>query len=195
MKRILVLTGTPGVGKSTVSEQLASMLPGQHINVSDIVAAEQLVCGTDKARKTQIADISRVSSRIAEMTEENEGYLIIDGHFASDLVEAKNLFMAFVLRRDPVELQSILRKRGYDTHKVSENVACEILDICLVDALQAYGKGKVCEIDCSNKSAATIAEEIRSILKKTGKCNVGIIDWLTKLESEGTLDSFLASEL
>ena len=194
MRRILVLTGTPGVGKSTVSRQLASSLPGHHINVSDIIGAEQLVCGTDKTRKTQIADIPKVARRIAEIAEENEGYIIIDGHFASDLVEAKNLFMAFVLRRDPVELQSILRKRGYDPDKVSENIASEILDICLVDALQAYGKGKVCEINCSNKEAMTIAKEIRAILRKTGKCKVGFVDWLTKLESEGTLDSLLVSK-
>jgi adenylate kinase len=194
MKRILVLTGTPGVGKSTVAGQLASSLPGLHVNVNDIVTAEKLILGADVTRKTQIADIPRVSRRIAEIVSETNGYIIIEGHYASDLVEAEDLFMAFVLRRNPAELQSILRKRGYDLKKVSENVASEILDICLVDALQAYGKDRVCEINCSNKDSTIIAEEIVSILRKVKKCGVGIVDWLTKLESEGTLDSLLASK-
>ncbi|UCD96227.1 MAG: adenylate kinase family protein [Candidatus Bathyarchaeota archaeon] len=194
MKRILVLTGTPGVGKSTVARQLASGLPGLHVDVNDVVAAEKLIIGADEARKTQIADIPRAARRIMEIVAETSGYVIIDGHYASELVEAKDLFMAFILRRDPVELQLILRKRGYDPSKVSENVASEILDVCLVDALQAYGKDKVCEIDCSSKDSTTIVEEIGSILNKRKKCRVGIVDWLTKLETEGTLDSLLASK-
>jgi adenylate kinase len=153
-----------------------------------------LILGADEARKTQIADIPRVARRIMKIVMDVNGYIIIDGHYASDLVEAKDLFMAFILRRDPTELQSILRKRGYNPNKVSENVASEILDICLVDALQAYGKDKVCEIDCSSKDSTTIAEEISSILSKAKKCRVGIVDWLTKLETEGTLDTLLASK-
>jgi adenylate kinase len=184
MKQILVLTGTPGVGKSTVARQLASSLPGLHINVNDIVTAEKLILGADEARKTQITDIPKVSRRIAKIVAKTNGYIIIDGHYASDLVEADDLFMAFVLRRDPAELQSILRKRGYDPIKVSENVASEILDVCLVDALQAYGKDKVCEINCSSMDSKAIAEEIGSFLSRKKKCRVGIVDWLTKLETE-----------
>ncbi|MEM2947516.1 MAG: hypothetical protein QXN96_04675, partial [Candidatus Bathyarchaeia archaeon] len=67
----------------------------------------------------------------------------------------------------------------------------EILDVCLVDALNAYGKEKVCEIDVTMKSVEDTVEKILSILNGSKKCRVGVVDWLGKLENEGLLNDYL----
>jgi len=52
MKRVLVVVGTPGVGKSSVSSMLASRLSGIHVNLSGLVNKESLSCGLDEKRGT-----------------------------------------------------------------------------------------------------------------------------------------------
>jgi broad-specificity NMP kinase len=97
----------------------------------------------------------------------------------------------FVLRRDPVELRKLMQGCGFSNRKLSENLASEILDVCLVDALNVHGEGKICELNATGKSAEEIADEILEIMSNPSRCCVGIVDWLGKLESEGLLDEFL----
>lgn len=193
MKRVLVVVGTPGVGKSSVSSLLASRLGGVNVSLSELVKNEGLSCGVDRKRETLIADVERLSRRIKKIIKKTEGYIIVDGHFAMDVVEAEDVFLAFVLRRDPDELREILEKRRFKESKVKENVAAEILDVCLFDAVKAYGEKRVCEINVSGKTIEEVVEEIIDALSNHRKCRVGVIDWLTKLELEGRLDEFLAS--
>jgi adenylate kinase len=191
MKRVLVFAGTPGVGKSSVAMLLATRLAGVHISLGDLIKNEELHCGFDKQRETLIADIKKVSKRIREIIGSSEGYVIIDGHFAMDVVPASYVSLAFVLRRDPDELQEALEKRGFKVSKTAENVAAEILDVCLFDAVKAYGEKKVCEIDVSGRSVEEVVDETLCVIEGRKECQVGVVDWLTKLEFEGRLNKFL----
>ncbi|MDH5448258.1 MAG: adenylate kinase family protein [Candidatus Bathyarchaeota archaeon] len=191
MKRVLVLAGTPGVGKSSVSSLLTSRLCGILVSLGNLVRHEGLSCGLDKNRGTLIADSERVSKRVRGIIEQTKGYVIVDGHFAMDVVAAEDVFLAFVLRRNPDELREILKERGFKEGKIAENVAAEILDVCLFDAVKAYGEKKVCEVDVSGRTVEEVVDEIMCVVNGRSKCRVGVVDWLTKLESEGRLDEFL----
>jgi adenylate kinase len=193
VKRILVLTGTPGVGKSSVARLLASRLDGVHINLSELVKSKGLNCGLDRNRETMIVDTKNVSKRVGEIVAQSEGYIVVEGHFAMDVVKAKDAFLVLVLRRNPDELRKALRERGFKESKVVENVAAEILDVCLFDAVQTYGEEKVCEVDVSGRTEDEVAEEIFSVVEGQRECCKRVVDWLAKLEMEGRLDEFLAS--
>lgn len=190
-RRVILVTGTPGVGKTAVSRLLASRLDAVHVDLAELVKRENLISGTDKARETLIADTSRVSSRIQEITRESERDVIIDGHYAVDVVPAKNIHIVFVLRRDPDELEGFMENRGFKKRKLLENLAAEILDVCLWDAVSACGSDKICEVDASGKRVEDIVEDMISVLEGRKKCRVGVVDWLGKLEAEGRLDDFL----
>ncbi len=192
MKRVLVLVGTPGVGKSSVSGLLASRLDGVLVSLGNLVSSEGLSCGLDEKRGTLIADLERVSKRVGEIIAQSKSYVVVDGHFAMDVVAPEDVFLAFVLRRSPDELREILNERGFKEGKVKENVAAEILDVCLFDAVKAYGEKKVCEVDVSGRTVEEVADEIICIVDGCSKCRVGVVDWLAKLESEGRLDEFFA---
>lgn len=193
MKQVLVLVGTPGVGKSSVARLLASRLEGIHVDLGDLVKNEGLSCGLDEKRDTLIADLKRVSKRVARIIGESEGVVVVEGHFAMEVVAVEDVSSAFVLRRNPDELREALRGRGFKEGKVVENVAAEILDICLFDAVKAYGEGKVCEVDVSGRTVAEVVDEIIAVIEQKKGCRVGVVDWLTKLELEGRLDEFLKS--
>ena len=75
--------------------------------------------------------------------------------------------------------------------KIWENLAAEILDVCLCDAIKAAGCDKVCEIDVTAKTIGEVVSEIVSILDEKKPCAVGVVDWLEKLEQEKLLDAFL----
>jgi broad-specificity NMP kinase len=84
---------------------------------------------------------------------------------------------------------------GYSDRKLNENLASEILDVCLIDALNAVGATKVCELNITGKTVEETSEEILSLIDDPSKCVVGIVDWLGKLESEGLLDKYLKTWL
>jgi len=190
-RRVILVTGTPGVGKTAVSRLLASKLDAVHIDLAELVKRENLISGVDKARETLIADTGRVSKRIQKIIRESEGDVIVDGHYAVDVVPTRNIHIVFVLRRDPDKLKGFMENRGFKERKLWENLAAEILDVCLWDAVSACGSDKVCEIDATGKRVEDITEEMISVLEGRKKCRVGAVDWLGKLEAEGRLDEFL----
>ncbi|HVP16915.1 MAG TPA: hypothetical protein VMT42_06085, partial [candidate division Zixibacteria bacterium] len=72
-----------------------------------------------------------------------------------------------------------------------ENLAAEILDVCLVDALNARTKAKTCELNVTGKAKEEIVNAMLEAMSDPDKCCVGVVDWLGKLENEGRLDEFL----
>jgi adenylate kinase len=190
-RRVILVTGTPVVGKTVVSSLLASKLDAVHVNLTELVKRERLTSGMDKVRKTLIADTDRVSKRVEEIMRSSQRDVIIDGHYAVDVVPAMDVHVVFVLRRNPEELKSFMENCGFKGRKLWENLAAEILDVCLWDAVSACGPDKVCEIDVSGKRVEDVVEEMLLVLEGRRKCRVGIVDWLGKLEGEGRLHEFM----
>jgi adenylate kinase len=188
---VILITGTPGVGKTTITHKLASKLGANHIDLNQLVRTENLVTSFDNLRKTWIADTTKVSKRLKQILAKSKKTTIIEGHYAIQVVPRNVLKIVFVLRRDPHELKKTLEERGYSENKVNENVAAEILDVCLCEAISNYKIKKVCEINTSNKPPEKVVEELILKLKKKEQCKTGIVDWLSKLENEGQLEFFL----
>jgi adenylate kinase len=189
--KAILVTGTPGVGKTTVSHKLASKLDAHYVGVTELVKKQQLITGIDENRQTYVADTEKASKQLQQIIAKTEGTVIIEGHYAVDVVPKKDVNTVFVLRRDPRELKKTLENRGYKEKKLWENLAAEILDVCLWDALSACGADKVCEIDVSGKTAEAVVEEMTMVLEKRKERRHGIVDWLGKLENKGQLEEFL----
>lgn len=190
-KKIILITGTPGVGKTTISRLLAKKLKALHINLGELVKHENLTIGKDEERGTLIADIDKLAERVRQIIERNEKNVIIDGHYATDVVLQGNVHSVFVLRRSPDELKKTMETRGFKQEKIRENLEAEILDVCLTDALATCGSEKVCELDTTDKKTAEVVKEVLQILNGKRQCQTGIVDWLGKLEAEGRLQEFL----
>lgn len=186
-----MVTGTPGVGKTVVSSLLASRLNGFHIDLGELVKREKLWSEVDKTRETLIADVPKLSKRVQEIVEHSERDVVLDGHYAVDVVPARSIHIVFVLRRDPDELRRSMQKRGFKGRKLKENLAAEVLDACLYNAVKVCGVEKVCEIDVTGKKADEVVEEAVEVLEGKRACAIGTVDWLGKLEKEGRLEEFL----
>lgn len=189
--RILIITGTPGVGKSSVSEPLASRIDARSISLGALVEKEELHVEVDRKRETLVADMKRVRERVEDMIANSVGDIVVEGHYAVDIVPPEDVHLVFVLRRDPQELERVLRERLYGEEKVRENLAAEILDVCLYDAVTRCGVNRVCEVNVTGRKVEDVVEEIVQILEGKRKCRVGLVDWLGRLEAEGRLDEYL----
>jgi len=191
-KRVILITGSPCVGKTSVSRSLTSKLDALYVNLTDLAISEHLISGKDEERGSIIVDEDQMRRKIQEIVEKrDEKDIIIDGHYAVNVVPKRSVTYVFVLRLDPIELRKHMEKCGFSDRKLWENLASEILDVCLVDALNVHEKGKVCELNVTSKSVEEVVSEVLDILSGREKCCVGVVDWLGKLESEGLLEEYL----
>lgn len=191
-KRVILVTGTPCVGKTSVARLLTAKLDALYINLTDLALRDHLTSGKDESRDTIIVDESRMRKRIRELAEKTDKEeVVIDGHYAVSVVPPKLVTFVFVLRRDPVELREFMKRCGFSEPKMMENLASEILDVCLVDALNAGEEERTCELDVTGKSTEEIVGAMLEVMADSSKCCVGVVDWLGKLENEGLLDEFL----
>ena len=191
-KRVILLTGTPCVGKTSAARLLTVKLNALYVNLTDLAVNDKLVLGRDEERNTVIVDESRLKKKIRstiEKTDKKE--VVIDGHYAVNVVPEELVTRVFVLRRDPVELRGLMEKRGFQGRKLLENLASEALDVCLFDALKAVGRRRICELNVTGLSVEETVEQILHLLRHPRKCRVGVVDWLGKLENEGLLDEYV----
>ncbi len=161
----IAITGTPGVGKTTISKILSKKLGYEHIDITEIVKKYHLYKEYDEDMESYVIDFNKLNNFL-----KNKNNVILDGHVSHLL----NPDYTIVLRCNPEIIKERLKKRGYKEKKILENVQAEILDVCLCES-----KGKVYEIDTTNKTPEKIVDEI--ILAINGKRErKGVVDWLSK---------------
>ena len=191
-RQTILVTGTPCVGKTTVAKRLATDLDALYVNLTELAEKENLTLSWDKKRKTTIINEPKMRKKLREIIGTTQKRaVIIDGHYASAVTPKTVVTKVFVLRRNPVELKQLMEKRGFKEQKLWENLASEILDVCLVEALRAYEKEKVCELNITGQTIETVVRDILAILQGRKNCCVGHIDWLGLLEEKGILEGYL----
>jgi adenylate kinase len=190
-KRVILITGTPAVGKTTLANKLAQKLNAQYINLTELTEQEHLAKTEDKQRETTVIDEAKMRRKLKTIIEKTETDLIIDGHYAAAVTPKAQVTKVFVLRRNPVELREFMKRRGYTQAKQDENLAAEILDVCLVEALRKQEKQKICELDITEKTADDTLSEVLNVLDGKKQCFVGAVDWMGLLERQGKLDEYL----
>ena len=191
-KQVILITGTPCVGKTTIARQLTAQLNAVYVNLTELAKKEKLIQGEDAERKTTIINENRMRTRLKEIIAQTEKTsVVIDGHYAAAVVPKTHVTRIFVLRRNPIELREFMEKTGFSGDKLWENLASEILDVCLTEALREHEAEKICEFDVTGKTAENVVAEIMEILNGQKKCRVGCIDWLGMLETQSILDEYL----
>ncbi len=191
MQRVILITGTPCVGKTTIAKALTAKLNAEYINLTDYAKANNLTKGQDPERDTLIIDEEGMQQSLSETIDTSTNQtIVIDGHYAAAVTPNQHIAQVFVLRRHPKELKEFMEKRGYSGIKLWENLQAEIIDVCLGEAVEVHA-GRVCELDVTGKPVEAVVEDIVAILEKRKACIVGTIDWMGTLEREGVLDEYL----
>jgi adenylate kinase len=190
MGRVVIVTGTPGTGKTTLSRALAKAIGADYINLTEYVSEHKLYSRIDQERRSKVIDLAKTQRALKEELKRRRSLVVIDTHVSAGTVSRSAVKWVLVLRCRPAVLQSRLRNKKWKVSKIKENVLAEIIDSCLVDAIQYYGSRKVIQVDTSRRNVRScVALATKAVLgKPTRRAR---IDWLSRLEKEGTLAPYL----
>ena len=176
----VIITGTPGTGKTTVSKIVAKTLNSSLMPINDLILEKHLYDGHDAEKGYKIVDMDALSREInLAITSTNER-VIIEGHLAHDFGVDELVEFVIVLRARPSVLRKRLNTREWSDSKIQENVESEALDICTFEAVEIHGD-KVNELDTSDLNVNEVAEIVIQILKGKKQLPPGKINFLEEL--------------
>jgi adenylate kinase len=192
----VVLTGTPGTGKTTAAERL----PYEVVHLNEAVTEEQLWTERDDERDSLVADVDALREWVdehvggaGEADEDGAGdasdngdddsnadeVVVLESHLAH-LLDADRVV---VLRCRPDVLESRLRERGESVEKAQENAESEALDVILSEAVGDHGTENVYEIDTTDRSPEDVAAEIERVVTGDREPSAGGVDFIDYLHS------------
>ncbi|MFC6904488.1 adenylate kinase family protein [Halalkalicoccus tibetensis] len=177
----VVVTGTPGTGKTSATEPLTDH---DVLHLNEVVEREGLYTERDEERDSLVVDMDA----LGEYVDDREG--IVESHLAHHLPADR----VVVLRCAPDELERRLRERGESEPKASENngstkspqalaryarenAESEALDLILSEAVAEHGLESVYEIDTTDRSPEEVAEEIERVIDGEREPSAGEVEF------------------
>ncbi|XP_045109670.1 adenylate kinase isoenzyme 6-like [Portunus trituberculatus] len=159
----ILITGTPGVGKSTLAQQLSEHSGLEWISVGDLAKDNNYFDGYDDERDCPMLDEDKVLDELEDKIA--EGGNIIDYH-GCDFFPERFFDIVFVLRTNNTLLYDRLAARGYQGKKLEDNVECEIMAVLRDEAKESYEEQIVHELESNT------FEEMENNLQR-------ILAWIT----------------
>lgn len=146
--KLIIVTGTPGTGKTHLSKILAKELGYHYLDIQKL--GKGIYSGYDKSRKVKIVAISKMISAFIRLYNQKKKVhykgIIFDSHLSHYLPRSL-VDLCIVLTCDIKKLKQILEKRGYNKKKIRENLDAEIFEICYNEALER--RHNILKIDTS----------------------------------------------
>jgi adenylate kinase len=177
----LLITGTPGTGKTTVSRQLAAELGAKLVAVNQLIKERGIYTGVDPDKKyleVDIASLKEEMDTIIDNEKEDYPWIIFEGHLShycnkSDLV--------IVLRTSPSVLKYRLKDRGWKRSKIVDNLQAEAIDVCAWEAHDLHGSRSQ-EVDTTEMTPDEVVEVILRIIDGKESHPIGKVNFLEELE-------------
>ncbi|ROW09053.1 hypothetical protein VMCG_02789 [Cytospora schulzeri] len=168
----IIITGTPGTGKTTHCEILAEKTGLKHLSVNQVVKEKECHEGWDEEYQSWVVDEDKLLDAIEEECKETGG-CIIDWH-ACDLFPKSWIDLVVVLRVDSAVHFDRLSARNYPEIKLQENIDSEIMEVLLQEARDSYDEEIIVELQSNTtEEMETNVERIEAWLKQWKDDNQG----------------------
>ena len=143
----ILITGTPGVGKTSTASLIAEKLDMHHVNIGNIIKEKKCHLEYDAALDTHVLDEDNLldTLEIDFDTQHIAGGIVADYH-ACELFPERWFDLILVLRANTEVLYDRLTERGYNEKKRSENMQCEIMKVVIDEAKESYEPEIVIEL-------------------------------------------------
>ena len=156
--RIIIVTGTPGTGKTTIAKLICTKLNFKYIDVNEIIKNNDICDEYDSERKCTIVDGKKLKGILEAIIKQSKTDIVIDSHM-SQVVSSRCINLCIVTRCSLRTLKNRLEARGYNEQKVRENLDAEIFENCLTEAQE--NKHKVHVIDTTRLNQVHFIEEVK----------------------------------
>jgi len=179
----IVITGNPGVGKHTITQEIAEKLELSIIDINSIAKDAGLF---EKNKDTYDVDTAKLEKILEQKISEKK---VIVGHLAPYVLDKNKVKIVIVLRRNPYDLISVYKERKYTDKKSKENLGSEVLGVIAYDAISKFQE-KVFQINTSGKSIQEMVDKVMTLISS----NEGNeeVDWLDLVTKNNDLKKFFA---
>ncbi|MGC8994406.1 MAG: adenylate kinase family protein [Pyrobaculum sp.] len=174
-----LITGTPGVGKTTHCRKLAKVLNTKCITVGEILVNTPYVVYIPELATYEITDLAGAAEVVRKAVGAGD---VVDTHVVELSPDPEAVV---VLRKAPDVLFRELVDRGWPLKKVLDNVWAEMLDVVYVKAKERWPWAV--QIDVTKRSQDETFEAIRRCVAG-GSCLDEAVDWLSYAERTGFLE-------
>ncbi len=152
--KLIIITGTPGVGKSTLAKKLVKVLGKRWKRLDLHQHYQELASGYDREGKCYEIPLKELEKLVRKLKEESN--LIFDSHLAHLLPRSLVDLCLILTCSDLKLLRNRLQKRKYSPRKIEENLQAEIFQNCLEEAKE---KGhKVLVFDVAKEKGRVVLE-------------------------------------
>eukprot|EP00475_Leptophrys_vorax_P041191 TRINITY_DN7769_c0_g1_i2.p2 TRINITY_DN7769_c0_g1~~TRINITY_DN7769_c0_g1_i2.p2 ORF type:complete len:176 (-),score=60.40 TRINITY_DN7769_c0_g1_i2:506-1033(-) len=167
----VLITGTPGTGKTSTAELVCEQTGFKQINVSAFVKERGLYTERDDDYDCLVIDEDKLLDEMEVLLK--DGGVVVDFH-GSEMFPERWFDLVVVLRSDNSVLYERLEKRGYSQKKLQENVEAEIMQVMLDEAMESYSQDiiQVMQSDTFEElevNAATITNWIQSTMNAASR--------------------------
>lgn len=167
----ILISGTPGVGKSSLASVLAQKTGLVWLNVGQFAKDNNCLGDWDPEYECHEMDEDKVLDLLEQ--KQKAGGLIVE-HHVTDLFPERWFDIIFVLRTNNTNLYDRLNARGYNKKKLEENLQCEIFQTILDEAKASYREELVHELPSNTQedqesNTARIMEWIQAWHQDKGK--------------------------
>ena len=168
MKTILI-TGTPGTGKTTLAKKLSLLLDYTYFDVNSYAKKAHIYSSYDKKRQSYVVDEAKLASSLIKVRQKalktGSRGLIFDSHM-SHFLPSKYADLCIVARCSLKALEKRLQGKGYSKAKVRENIDAEIFDTCLIEAREMGHKIVVFDTTIPKSHAVeALARKVRKLVR------------------------------
>ncbi len=177
----IVITGNPGVGKHTITQEIAEKLELSIIDINKIAKDAELF---EENKDTYDVDTAKLEKILEQKISEKN---VIVGHLAPYVLDKNKVKIVIVLRRNPYDLISVYKERKYTDEKSKENLGSEVLGIIAHDAMNKFQE-KTFQINISEKSIKEIVEKVMKVISSNDGNEE--VDWLDLVTKNNDLKKF-----
>mmetsp|Transcript_23651 Transcript_23651/g.55137 ORF Transcript_23651/g.55137 Transcript_23651/m.55137 type:complete len:175 (-) Transcript_23651:41-565(-) len=157
----ILVTGTPGVGKTSFCEALVATSRLTHLEVAKLIKDEKLYKEWDDEMDCSIFEEEMVLDHLEPLLE--QGGQLVDFHSAGFL-PAELFDLVIVLRADTSTLFARLEKRRYPEEKIQENVQAEIFQTCLDEANEAFEDSSVKIVELQHDTPEQLEKGVETVM-------------------------------
>ncbi|XP_059097384.1 adenylate kinase isoenzyme 6-like [Tigriopus californicus] len=167
----ILITGTPGTGKSTLSKVLGEKSGLKWISIGDFAKEKGFLGDYDSELECHELEEDPLLDELEDLI--GAGGIIVD-HHVTDFFPERYFDIVFVLRTDNGHLHDRLKARDYNEKKLQNNLECEIFQTILDEAKNSYDENIVHELTSNQKS------DIESNLER-------ILAWIDQWKSDNSM--------